>query len=102
MGVHISRWITRHGFALNVSTNLSYYDLIVPCGIVGRGVTSMQALLTQFLDVEKVAERLIPEFASVFQRTMIRMSADDLNDAIDADSAQTCENIGAKESARRE
>jgi lipoate-protein ligase B len=101
MGVHISRWITRHGFALNVSTNLSYYDLIVPCGIVGRGVASMQMLLAQRVEVEAVAERFIPEFASVFQRHMIRMSADDLMDVIDAYSAQAsegeaCDNMGAK------
>jgi lipoate-protein ligase B len=78
MGVHISRWITRHGFALNVKTNLSFYDLIVPCGIVDRGVTSMQELLSQPVDVNVVAERYIPEFAAVFHRNMIRMSNEEL------------------------
>jgi lipoate-protein ligase B len=58
---------------LNVNTDLSFYDLIVPCGIVGRGVTSMQTLLSRPLDMREVAEQYIPEFSAVFHRTMIRM-----------------------------
>lgn len=72
MGVHISRWITRHGFALNVNTDLSYYNLIVPCGIVGRGVTSMREETGQTEDVGRVADRFIECFASVFHRNIIR------------------------------
>jgi lipoate-protein ligase B len=78
MGVHIGRWITRHGFALNVNTDLSFYDLIVPCGIVGRGVTSMQELLSHPLNMRAVAEKYIPEFSIVFQRNMILMSEHEL------------------------
>jgi lipoate-protein ligase B len=74
MGVHISRWITRHGFALNVNTDLSFYNMIVPCGIVGKGVTSMQKELSRGIDLAEVAERYIPSFASVFHRNMILMS----------------------------
>jgi lipoate-protein ligase B len=74
MGVHISRWITRHGFALNVNTDLSFYNLIVPCGIIGRGVTSMQKQLVSTLDIQEVAERYIQEFGSIFNRNMIRTS----------------------------
>ena len=45
MGVRVSRWVTMHGLALNVATNLDYFDLIVPCGLAGRTVTSMRELL---------------------------------------------------------
>jgi len=78
MGVHISRWITRHGFALNVNTDLTFYNLIVPCGIVGRGVTSMRVQLDRPVDPAEVAQRYIPVFSSVFRRNMIPMSPDAL------------------------
>jgi lipoyl(octanoyl) transferase len=68
MGVHISRWITRHGIALNVNTDLSFYNLIVPCGIAARGVTSMAAILGKTLDLPEVAERYAKEFGRVFSR----------------------------------
>lgn len=74
MGVHITRWITRHGFALNVQTDLSFYDLIVPCGIVGRGVTSMRVELAREVDLSEVAGAYVGHFASVFRRNMILMS----------------------------
>ncbi len=78
MGVHISRWITRHGFALNVNTDLSFFDMIVPCGIVGKGVTSMQKLRQCNFDVQSVAERYIQEFGYVFNRRMIPISKQEL------------------------
>ncbi len=68
LGVHISRWITRHGMALNVNTDLTYFDLIVPCGISGRRVTSMRSLLGHALDLEVTARQFALEFASVFDR----------------------------------
>jgi lipoate-protein ligase B len=76
MGVHISRWVTRHGFALNVNTDLSFYRLIVPCGIAGRGVTSMREEVVHSVDLAEVADRYISSFSSVFHRNMIPMSPD--------------------------
>ncbi len=70
MGVHISRWITRHGFALNVHTDLSNYDLIIPCGIQGKGVISMQALHPARLELREVADRYVPHFGRVYRRSI--------------------------------
>jgi lipoate-protein ligase B len=78
MGVHISRWITRHGFALNVNTDLSFYDLIVPCGISGRGISSMNRQLSRPLELSEVAKRYTEEFGIVFNRNLIRISSRDL------------------------
>jgi lipoyl(octanoyl) transferase len=70
IGVRISRWITMHGFALNVSTDLSGFDFIVPCGIVDHGVTSIAALTGSAPSVEAVAEASLPIFAEVFDASM--------------------------------
>jgi lipoyl(octanoyl) transferase len=69
IGVRISRWVTSHGFALNVSTDLAYFDLIVPCGIADRGVTSLERLLGHQLDSNEVEGRLISNFCEIFGRT---------------------------------
>lgn len=68
IGVRISRWITSHGFALNVTTDLSYFDLIVPCGIADRGVTSLQQLTGRPLTMDEVSDVLVREFCGVFER----------------------------------
>jgi len=66
IGVRISRWVTLHGFALNVSTDLSGFDLIVPCGIADHGVTSIAELAGEAPPVEDVARRSLAAFADVF------------------------------------
>ncbi len=68
IGVRISRWVTSHGFAFNVSTDLSAFDLIVPCGIRGRGVTSLERLLGRAVPLPEVMDRLVGHFAAVFAR----------------------------------
>ncbi|RKI60665.1 lipoyl(octanoyl) transferase LipB [Corallococcus sp. AB049A] len=66
IGVHLSRWLTTHGFALNVNTNLEHFQLIVPCGIREAGVTSMQRELGHPVSVPDVEEVLAREFTQVF------------------------------------
>jgi len=68
IGVRIARWVTSHGFAFNVSTDLSAFDLIVPCGIRGRGVTSLERLLGRPLLLDEVMDRLASRFAEVLER----------------------------------
>jgi lipoyl(octanoyl) transferase len=68
IGVRISRWVTSHGFAFNVSTDLSFFDLIVPCGISDRGVTSLERVTGDFHDLAEVAVRLSEGMATVFDR----------------------------------
>jgi lipoyl(octanoyl) transferase len=66
IGVRISRWITSHGFAFNVSTRLDHFQLIVPCGISDRGVTSLEKATGRTIPIEEVEERIVEHFASVF------------------------------------
>ncbi len=71
IGVHISRFVTSHGFALNVNTDLSYFNLIIPCGIASKPVTSMQRELGRELDLDAVAKSISRNFGIVFQSPML-------------------------------
>jgi lipoyl(octanoyl) transferase len=67
LGVRASRWVTMHGFALNVNTNLGYFDHIIPCGIRGKAVTSMHAELGREIPLEDVQEKIKKHFCALFE-----------------------------------
>jgi lipoyl(octanoyl) transferase len=68
IGIRISRWITSHGFALNVTTDLTHFNYIVPCGITDRGVTSLGRLLGRTVPLGTVEDAVIRAFAAIFDR----------------------------------
>ncbi len=70
IGVRVSRWITSHGIALNVHTDLRYFDLIVPCGLSGSGVTSLAQLVQPAPTLRETASRFAARFGEVFGRRM--------------------------------
>ena len=72
MGVKASRWVTMHGFALNVNTDLSYFDYIVPCGIEGKAITSMENELGKTIPFNEVKEKLPLHFANLFEANFSR------------------------------
>ena len=71
MGIRASRWVTMHGFSLNVNTNLSHFDYIVPCGIHGKQVTSMEQELTKKISLYKVKKRITHHFQEQFKATLV-------------------------------
>ena len=73
MGVRASRWVTMHGFALNVNADLGYFDNMIPCGIKGKAVTSLNVELGKAeVDIAEVKEKLLKHFAELFEAEMIR------------------------------
>jgi lipoyl(octanoyl) transferase len=71
IGVRISRWVTMHGFAFNVTTDLSHFEMIVPCGIADHGVTSLEKLLDKQIALSEVAATVARHFGEVFDRQML-------------------------------
>lgn len=73
MGIRCSRWVTMHGFAFNVNTDLSYFKNIVPCGIQDKAVTSLQKLTGREMDIQEVKERIVFHFGNVFNSRLQTM-----------------------------
>ncbi len=78
IGARIEQWITYHGFALNVDPNLAHFDLIVPCGISDKAVTSMTRVLNQPIDMHAVRERVATQFAEVFGAEVVEVTREEL------------------------
>jgi lipoate-protein ligase B len=81
LGVHLSRWVTSHGFAFNVSTDLRFFDLIVPCGIAGKRATSLERILGRAVHSSEVRKHLIARFGEVFGCAMIPVTRRELEEA---------------------
>ena len=75
MGVKASRWVTMHGFALNVNTNLSYFDYIIPCGIQGKAVTSLAKELGREVPFEEVKDKLKVHLSNLFEATFLNSAS---------------------------
>ena len=71
VGVHLSRWTTMHGFAFTINTELNYFNNIVPCGIVDKGVTSMEIELGRKVDIEEVRQKLLKHFRDLFEAELV-------------------------------
>ena len=78
IGVHISRWVTSHGFAYNVSTDLRYFDLIIPCGIADRKAASLEKVLQRSVKLADVQPHLVRHLGELFSREPRAMSRSDL------------------------
>jgi len=78
IGVHISRWVTSHGFAYNVSTDLRYFDLMIPCGIADRKATSLEKLLQRSVNLADIQPHLVRHLGELFSREPRALSRDQL------------------------
>jgi lipoyl(octanoyl) transferase len=84
LGVHLSRWVTSHGFAYNVSTDLRYFDLIVPCGIAGKRATSLERALGRAVSPQEAERCLISHFGEIFEQKMDSVSLSKLHNILDS------------------
>jgi lipoyl(octanoyl) transferase len=95
LGVHLSRWVTSHGFAYNVSTDLRYFDLIVPCGIQDARATSLERILNRDVETAEAKARLNAHFADVFGFILTPASRGQLEAALGSRRRGVAEPVGA-------
>lgn len=82
IGVKVSRWVTMHGFALNVNTDLQKFARIIPCGIFHKGVTSMKQILGREIAVEEVERKITESFSSIFGSSAVDITPDALSERV--------------------
>lgn len=84
IGIKISRWVTMHGFAFNINTDLEFFDKIIPCGIFDKGITSLKKVLGKNVDLDEVENFLIKHFVDVFKYENIKIisSIDDFQNKV--------------------
>jgi lipoyl(octanoyl) transferase len=90
MGIRVAHWVTMHGFALNVSTDLSYFGRIIPCGIFHKGVTSLEQLLHRPVPVKEVTDRFIEHFAVVFRYNISETGQADFDNIMNRKTQVEC------------
>jgi lipoyl(octanoyl) transferase len=95
LGVHLSRWVTSHGFAYNVSTDLRYFDLIVPCGIQDARATSLERILDRDVETAEAKARLSAHFADVFGFSLTPVSRGELEAALGSRRLVVAEPVAA-------
>ncbi len=78
LGVKVSKWITMHGFAMNVNTDLSFFDRIIPCGIFHKGVTSLEQILGRRVDLDEVQQTLVRHFSKILLLEVKQISKEEL------------------------
>jgi len=89
MGIHCSRWVTKHGLAVNVSTDLAYFESIVPCGIADKPVTSLSRELGRTVPLDEVRERLVGHIVRQFNLTLRQLHGREARDYIDELTGET-------------
>ena len=97
LGVHLSRWVASHGFAYNVSTDLRYFDLIVPCGIAGARATSVERVLGGPANMDTARARVAAHFSEVFGRDLVQTKREELTEFLAAvpDSRERADSVMA-------
>ena len=95
LGVHLSRWVTSHGFAYNVSTDLRYFDLIVPCGIPDARATSLERILGGAVETAEAKARLSAHFADVFGFSLTPVSRRELEATLASGRRVVTESVAA-------